>query len=472
MIANKISVTGLMALTLFLSSCVTSKTNRHYTEEELTKIEKVEQLFKDAGWSRDTTISREKANEIINRIDYDKARELVESVNTYEEKGNHSIMPYPQHFTVKASIPGIVKGCEVKMKSIEDKNMETVRSITFDGGFEMSGEIDKPTLVTLRINDKPQYDDGEFPKDRAVTFMLCGGETTITADDFSQVPLAYELGNTPLKQERNVRVLGGIPQRHYREWRDYIYDAEMAQWHVNHVAWKAQYGGGKTNMSPAGLKEMNAAIVAAEKVVDVMTDAFIKAHPDYTISLFLQRERMDNLFAYTNEELDEMLTMFKNNEDQQGYAAFAEQVEQLRKYTKGTPYTDLQLESPDGRQVQLSQYVKKGTITFVDFWASWCGPCRAAIPSVKKMHEALGDKVNILSLSLDTSKDAWKKAMDEEQMPWTQLLVPKESTKTMSNAYQVKGIPYLMIIDQEGRVMMTTHNADSAHAMIKRLIAE
>ena len=63
-------------------------------------------------------------------------------------------------------------------------------------------------------------------------------------------------------------------------------------------------------------------------------------------------------------------------------------------------------------------------------------------------------------------------AMDEEQMPWTQLLVPKESTKAMGDAYQVRSIPYLMIIDQEGRVMMTTHNPESAHTMIKRLIAD
>lgn len=379
---------------------------------------------------------------------------------------------YAQQFTVKASIPGIPAGCEVRLLAKAGNNKELAKGLTTDGGFELQGTIDKPTLVGLRINDKPQYGADERPQDRGTSFILAEGITTIQAEDISLVPRNYEFGDTPLKKERNVRIVGGPAQQHYQEWRDYILDAELSAWHADHVLWKAQFGSGRLNDTPKGLDEMKAAGQTTQKVVNVLTQAFVKAHPDYAISLFLQQQQMENMFVFTNEELDEMLTMFKNNEDQQGYAAFAEQVEQLRKYTKGTPYTDLNLELPDGKQVQLSQYVKKGTITFVDFWASWCGPCRAAIPSVKKMHEALGDKVNILSLSLDTSKDAWKKAMDEEQMPWTQLLVPKESTKTMSNAYQVRGIPYLMIIDQEGRVMMTTHNAESAHAMIKRLITE
>ncbi len=379
---------------------------------------------------------------------------------------------YAQQFTVKASIPGIPAGCEVRLLAKAGNNKELAKGLTTDGGFELQGTIDKPTLVGLRINDKPQYGVDERPQDRGASFILTEGTTTIQAEDISLVPRNYELGDTPLKKERHVRIVGGPAQQHYQEWRDYILDAELAAWHADHVLWKAQFGGERVNDTPKGLDEMRAAGQATQEVVNVLTQAFVKAHPDYAISLFLQQQQMENMFVFTHEELDEMLTMFKNNEDQKGYAAFAEQVEQLRKYTKGTPYTDLQLEMPDGKQVQLSQYVKKGTITFVDFWASWCGPCRAAIPSVKKMHEALGDKVNILSLSLDTSKDAWKKAMDEEQMSWTQLLVPKESTKVMSNAYQVRGIPYLMIIDQEGRVMMTTHNAESAHAMIKRLIAE
>ena len=125
------------------------------------------------------------------------------------------------------------------------------------------------------------------------------------------------------------------------------------------------------------------------------------------------------------------------------------------------------LELPDGTQKQLSDYIQKGKVNFIDFWASWCGPCRMAIPSVKEMHQRLGDRVNILSISLDNSKQAWQQAMQQEQMPWTQLLVPKTSTQAMTDAYQVHAIPYLMIIDGEGRILLTTHSADEAQAAIE-----
>ena len=374
---------------------------------------------------------------------------------------------YAQQFTVKASIPGIPAGCEVRLLARTGRNKELAKSVTSDGGFELKGTIDKPMLVGLRINDKPQYGVDERPQDRGTSFILAEGITTIQAEDISLVPRNYEFGDTPLKKERNVRIVGGPAQQHYQEWRDYILDAELSAWHADHVLWKAQFGSGRLNDTPKGLDEMKAAGQTTQKVVNVLTQAFVKAHPDYAISLFLQQQQMENMFVFTHEELDEMLTLFKNNEDQQGYAAFAEQVEQLRKYTKGTPYTDLNLELPDGKQVQLSRYVKKGTITFVDFWASWCGPCRAAIPSVKKMHRQWGDRVNILSISLDTNKEAWQQAMQQEQMPWTQLLVPRESSKALTDAYQVRAIPYLMIIDGDGRILLTTHSADEAQAAIE-----
>ena len=372
-----------------------------------------------------------------------------------------------QTFTIQATIPGITAGCEVRLLTHDGHHTLLAKGTTADGGFSLSGEVARPTLVSLRINDKPQYAENEYAQDRGGQFMLGEGLTTIRADHFLQVPRIYEFGETPLKMERNLHIEGGLPQRHYQEWRNYIIDAELAAWQTGHVAWKAQFGNSRqSDEEPAALSEMKAAGQAAQAMVDAMNSAFVKAHPTYAISLVLQQQQLENMFAFSNEELDQMVTLFSANEDQQGYQALCQQIAQLRRYTRGTPYTDLALELPDGTQKQLSDYIQKGKVNFIDFWASWCGPCRMAIPSVKKMYQKFGDKVNILSISVDNSKEAWKKAMDEEQMPWTQLLVPKTSTKVMSDAYQVRSIPYLMIIDADGRVVCTTHDADKAHAFL------
>ena len=373
-----------------------------------------------------------------------------------------------QTFTIQATIPGITDGCEVRLLTHDGHHTLLAKGTTTDDGFTLTGEIDRPTLVTLRINDKPSYAEGEYAQDRGKEFMLCEGITTVSADHFQLVPHIYEYGETPLKSERNLRIEGGQAQKHYQEWRDYMLDAELAAWQVGNVAWKAQFGIGKrTSGEPAALSEMQAAGQAAQAMVDAMNSAFVKAHPTYAISLVLQQQQLENMFAFSNDELDQLVTTFRDNEDQQGYKALCQQIEQLRRYTRGTPYTDLTLELPDGSRKSLSDYVKKGQLHFIDFWASWCGPCRAAIPSVKEMHRQWGDRVNILSISLDTNKEAWQQAMQQEQMPWTQLLVPRESSKALTDAYQVRAIPYLMIIDGDGRILLTTHSADKAQAAIE-----
>ena len=373
-----------------------------------------------------------------------------------------------QTFTIQATIPGITAGCEVRLLTHDGHHTLLAKGTTADGGFSLSGEVARPTLVLLRISDKPQYAENEHAQDRGGQFMLGEGITNIRADHFLQVPRIYEYGGTPLKMERNLHIEGGLPQRHYQEWRNYIIDAELAAWQTDHVAWKAQFGNSRqSDEEPAALSEMKAAGLAAQAMVDAMNSAFVKAHPTYAISLVLQQQQLENMFAFSNDELDQLVTTFRDNEDQQGYKALCQQIEQLRRYTRGTPYTDLTLELPDGSRKSLSDYVKKGQLHFIDFWASWCGPCRAAIPSVKEMHRQWGDRVNILSISLDTNKEAWQQAMQQEQMPWTQLLVPRESSKALTDAYQVRAIPYLMIIDGDGRILLTTHSADEAQAAIE-----
>ncbi|MBR1401061.1 MAG: AhpC/TSA family protein [Prevotella sp.] len=377
-----------------------------------------------------------------------------------------------QNFTVKGEIPGIQQGCKVTLKTVDGYDRhDFAEGTTTDGGFVISGTVDRPLLVNIRINDKPTYGEREFPADRGVNFMLCEGETRISAEHFSKVPRNYEIGDTPLKMERNVVVEGGEAQKHYQEWRNYILDAEMAAWHIDHVAWKAQFGNGKTDMNPPGFAQMKATGMAAGEMVEVMNREFVKAHPTYAISLMLVRRSLSDLFTHTQAELDNIVETMKDNEDPMGYQQLKEQIAGLKPFTQGTAYTDLALELPDGTPKRLSDYIVKGKLNFIDFWASWCGPCRAAIPSVKEMHRKLGDKVNILSLSVDNSKEAWHKAMNDEQMPWQQLLVPKSSSKAMTDAYQVHSIPYLMLIDGDGRVIFTTHDADKAHEEILKQLS-
>jgi thiol-disulfide isomerase/thioredoxin len=95
----------------------------------------------------------------------------------------------------------------------------------------------------------------------------------------------------------------------------------------------------------------------------------------------------------------------------------------------------------------------KGKIVVIDFWASWCGPCRNEIPHLKEVYEKYHPQgVEILSVSIDKKEAAWRKALAEEEMAWTQVLAPKAGKQTMKD-YQFSGIPFIIILDKQGKIV-------------------
>ncbi len=105
---------------------------------------------------------------------------------------------------------------------------------------------------------------------------------------------------------------------------------------------------------------------------------------------------------------------------------------------------------PEGNNISLASY--KGKYVLIDFWASWCGPCRQAVPKVKKQYALYKDKgFDVFAVSIDHDKKAWHKAMGEEDMPWKQVLSP-DIDKTMSN-YMFSGIPTLYLIGPDGNIV-------------------
>ncbi len=101
-----------------------------------------------------------------------------------------------------------------------------------------------------------------------------------------------------------------------------------------------------------------------------------------------------------------------------------------------------------GDDISVSKY--KGKYMLIDFWASWCGPCRKEIPNLKKIYEAFHSKgLEILSISTDTKESAWLKAVEQERMPWLQA----RDTKEVSKAYNVTAIPHILLISPEGKIL-------------------
>jgi thiol-disulfide isomerase/thioredoxin len=110
--------------------------------------------------------------------------------------------------------------------------------------------------------------------------------------------------------------------------------------------------------------------------------------------------------------------------------------------------------TPEGNPLTLKESYTKKKLILIDFWASWCGPCRAQIPNLKKIYADYHDMgFDIISVSLDYGADAWKKAILEEQMPWPQVSETQGREESGAKLYGVSAIPAYALIDEKGNLI-------------------
>ncbi|MEG0500172.1 MAG: TlpA disulfide reductase family protein, partial [Rikenellaceae bacterium] len=118
----------------------------------------------------------------------------------------------------------------------------------------------------------------------------------------------------------------------------------------------------------------------------------------------------------------------------------------------GQPAPEFSFPTPDGKK-NLGPKSYRGKLLVIDFWASWCGPCRMEIPHMKEFYEAYKSKgVAILGVSIDKKDADWKKALSEEKMTWDQVSAP-DAGKGIMKDYQFSGIPYIILLDQNGKII-------------------
>jgi thiol-disulfide isomerase/thioredoxin len=183
--------------------------------------------------------------------------------------------------------------------------------------------------------------------------------------------------------------------------------------------------------------------------------AFIKANPKSVVAYDQANYFLSGMFVdLTVKQISELQAMVEKGwAGTPRMAAFNAKAEKSKLTAIGTKYQDFTLTTPEGKQVKLSSYVPKDKYTMLEFWASWCGPCRAEIPHLRNVYDTKGKSFQIVSISFDEKDADWRKAMKEEGMVWPQLSEPKGFEGEIAQAYGIQGIPFSLMLDKEGRIL-------------------
>lgn len=153
------------------------------------------------------------------------------------------------------------------------------------------------------------------------------------------------------------------------------------------------------------------------------------------------------------------------------YKKIAENIDILEKTSVGNMFTNFSMEDSDGNMVSLSDYVGKGRYVLMDFWASWCAPCRAEMPNVIEAYKKYGGKeLEIIGVSLDSKKEAWLKAIEELKLPWIQLSDLKGWDCIGSKKYGVTGVPATVLFDKEGRIIARNLRGKELQSKLEELL--
>lgn len=220
----------------------------------------------------------------------------------------------------------------------------------------------------------------------------------------------------------------------------------------------------KTEKNMLSLKEASAKI---DSVYPKLYDEYASMIPQYRKSNALVVYLYSYYASATMQKQMEMINSFdKSMRNNYFIKQMLEKMEQVKACEVGQPAPDFELISDKGESVKLSSL--KGKYVLIDFWASWCGPCKKEIPNLKKVYEEYKDKgLQLIGVSIDDSEARWRKAIEEEQLHYLQLLDAKKVTMKL---YDYQGIPFIILLSPEGVILAKGLRGNDVKATIQEYI--
>lgn len=326
----------------------------------------------------------------------------------------------------------------------------------------------KTGLILIIRNGLVAKANGKWMLCASIRTMVGGTPITIRMD---KDVILKDRGNVEIeamvnRPESGISIHGGKVAEQYAEYLAYTRSVEWASNTLGYTEAKAWFDNHGNNEAVSYMRQ------ACQKTLAELaakSHEFILSHPDYAVSAALVAGKAFKPFSYDMDDFEKEYAAVRNNTDTAHVNFINRNLAYFRSHANGATYTDFTAKDKKGKNVMLSSLRQPGKMTLVDFWASWCGPCRSAIPKVKAMAEKYADQLQVVSCSVDEKKEAWLKAEKNEMMPWPQLMLPLsdlQSTDGAGTAYDITSIPRLVVISADDKVLVVTNDPAVAERTI------
>jgi len=361
-----------------------------------------------------------------------------------------SIFAQSESFTVKGTVGKLNSPSKVYLSYRQNKTVITDSASIKNGMFELKGQVSNPVKAKLVLDHAGK------------------GLQSLRTPDF--VELYLERGVVSLTSKDSVYnavVVGSVVNDDNRKLTEKLAAAKNKM-----KVMLAEYYAApdEKKKSKEFQDETEKRYNAITKEIQEIESAFIRDNPNSYVSLDIIKntggsipnvEVLDSLFKSLTETI----------RNSSAGKELSERIDKLKLVAVGAIAPDFTQMTPENQPVKLSDF--KGKYVLIDFWASWCGPCRAENPNVVKVYNQYKDNgFTVLGISLDNEKgrDAWLKAINKDQLTWTQVSDLKGWYNEVAALYSVKAVPQNFLIDPNGKIIAKNLRGEELAAKLKEII--
>ena len=218
-----------------------------------------------------------------------------------------------------------------------------------------------------------------------------------------------------------------------------------------------------------------------QQIERIMTkgDSLSEAHTALTLEIIQKfkdtkypaKYIADAYSGFTYDQLKEALAPTSGYYKEESLKEAKAYLASLELRRPGLMYTDLVMKDMNDKEIKLSQFAGKGNYVFVDFWASWCGPCRAEMPNVVEAYNKYHSKgLEIVGVSFDQKKDAWTAMVKKLGMEWPQMSDLKGWQCEAGKVYGIRSIPSNILLDKDGKIIAMDLRGEALQTELAKLL--